>query len=114
MNRSEATKIANKINDLIERDYGSEALDIIAAKAISGPEPTHVAIGRKAQGVPLGLRFRLDAETMEDAIAEYENMRDGTWDFEWEAGGDPPENVIDYLLDVPEKPESSFAERLDL
>ena len=114
MTRSEATKIADKINDLIERDYGAEALEIITAKAISGPEPTHIAIGRKAQGAPLGLRFALDAETMEDAIAEYKNMRDGTWDFEWSAGGDPPENVIEYLLDVPEKPESSLSDRLDL
>lgn len=114
MNRSEATKIADKIDELIERDYGSEALETITAKAISGPEPTHVAIGRMAQGAPLGLRFALDAETMEDAIAEYESMRDGTWDFEWAAGGDPPENVIEHLLDVPEKPESSLAERLDL
>jgi len=112
--RSEATKIADRINGLIERDYGAKALDIVTAKAIFGPERTHVAIGRKTQGAPLGLRFVLDTEKMEDAIAEYESMRDGTWDFEWGAGGDPPENVIDHLLDVPEKPKSSLAERLDL
>lgn len=115
MKMQDAKAIARKINDLIGEDYGQEAAQKIGARALS--RPVRVAIGRfrKEKSVALGEWFTLQAETMEGAIAEYKRMRNGTYDFEWGLAGEPPENVIDYLLDEPKSSDTKpLSERLDI
>lgn len=115
MNMQDAESIARKINELIRDDYGEEAAQKVGARALS--RPVRVAIGRfrKERSVALGEWFTLNSETTEDAIAEYKQMRDGTYDFEWGLAGDPPENVIDYLLDQPEPSDTKpLSERVNL
>lgn len=115
MKMQDAKSIARKINELIHDDYGEEAAQKVGVRALS--RPVRVAIGRlkKERSVALREWFTLQAETMEGAIAEYKRMRNGTYDFEWGLAGEPPENVIDYLLDEPESSDTKpLSERLDI